>query len=66
MNDGNLVRFPRHLYQIFVDIGSTALAAHLCGVGSGEVLSSAGMMNPQIRWRRPDESCFLFDAESGW
>ena len=42
--------FREHLYGIAVDIGSTTLAAHLCELGSGEVLSSAGMMNPQIRF----------------
>jgi uncharacterized 2Fe-2S/4Fe-4S cluster protein (DUF4445 family) len=33
-----------------VDIGSTTIAAHLCDLGTGEVLASAGMMNPQIRF----------------
>ncbi len=42
--------FREHLYGIAVDIGSTTLAAHLCELGSGEILSSAGMMNPQIRF----------------
>jgi uncharacterized 2Fe-2S/4Fe-4S cluster protein (DUF4445 family) len=31
------------------DIGSTTIAAHLCDLSSGEVLASAGAMNPQIR-----------------
>ncbi|MEM7407258.1 MAG: ASKHA domain-containing protein [Pseudomonadota bacterium] len=37
-------------YGIAVDVGSTTIAAHLCALSSGEVLSSAGIMNPQIRF----------------
>ncbi|MGI9335871.1 MAG: ASKHA domain-containing protein [Gammaproteobacteria bacterium] len=37
-------------YGIAVDIGSTTVAAHLCDLSSGEVLASAGVMNPQIRF----------------
>ena len=33
-----------------VDVGSTTIAAHLCDLASGDVLASAGMMNPQIRF----------------
>ena len=33
-----------------VDIGSTTIAAHLCDLTSGEVVASAGVMNPQIRF----------------
>jgi uncharacterized 2Fe-2S/4Fe-4S cluster protein (DUF4445 family) len=33
-----------------VDIGSTTIAAHLCDLLSGEVVASAGLMNPQIRF----------------
>lgn len=33
-----------------VDIGSTTIAAHLCDLASGDVLASAGAMNPQIRF----------------
>jgi len=33
-----------------IDVGSTTLAAHLCDLASGEVLASAGAMNPQIRF----------------
>ena len=33
-----------------VDIGSTTIAAHLCDLLSGEVVASAGVMNPQIRF----------------
>ena len=32
------------------DIGSTTVAGHLCDLESGEVLASAGAMNPQIRF----------------
>jgi len=38
------------LFGIAVDVGSTTIAAHLCDLTSGEVLSSAGIMNPQIRF----------------
>jgi uncharacterized 2Fe-2S/4Fe-4S cluster protein (DUF4445 family) len=33
-----------------VDIGSTTIAAHLCDLATGDVLASAGIMNPQIRF----------------
>ena len=35
---------------VAIDIGSTTIAAHLCDLGTGEVLASAGRMNPQIRY----------------
>jgi len=38
------------LYGISVDVGSTTVAAHLCDLTTGEVLASAGLMNPQIRF----------------
>ena len=38
------------LYGMAVDVGSTTIAAHLCNLRSGEVLASAGRMNPQIRF----------------
>jgi uncharacterized 2Fe-2S/4Fe-4S cluster protein (DUF4445 family) len=37
-------------YGVAVDIGSTTIAAHLCDLASGDVLASAGVMNPQIRF----------------
>ena len=37
-------------YGIAFDIGSTTVAGHLCDLLSGEVLASAGEMNPQIRF----------------
>ena len=33
-----------------VDLGSTTIAGHLCDLASGEVIASAGLMNPQIRF----------------
>jgi len=35
---------------VAVDVGSTTVAAHLCDLASGQVLASAGVMNPQIRF----------------
>jgi uncharacterized 2Fe-2S/4Fe-4S cluster protein (DUF4445 family) len=35
---------------IAYDVGSTTIAAHLCDLASGDVLASAGVMNPQIRF----------------
>jgi len=37
-------------FGVAFDIGSTTIAAHLCDLASGEVLASAGLMNPQIRF----------------
>ena len=37
-------------YGIAVDVGSTTIAGHLCDLETGEVLASAGLMNPQIRF----------------
>jgi len=38
------------LFGMAVDVGSTTIAAHLCDLESGEVVASAGSMNPQIRF----------------
>jgi uncharacterized 2Fe-2S/4Fe-4S cluster protein (DUF4445 family) len=38
------------VYGLAVDIGSTTIAAHLCDLASGDVVASAGVMNPQIRF----------------
>ncbi|MGB8858526.1 MAG: ASKHA domain-containing protein [Ilumatobacteraceae bacterium] len=38
------------VYGIAVDIGSTTIAGHLCDLLTGEIMSSAGRMNPQIRF----------------
>ena len=35
---------------IAFDVGSTTVAGHLCDLATGEVLASAGAMNPQIRF----------------
>jgi uncharacterized 2Fe-2S/4Fe-4S cluster protein (DUF4445 family) len=35
---------------IAFDVGSTTVAGHLCDLATGEVLASAGTMNPQIRF----------------
>jgi uncharacterized 2Fe-2S/4Fe-4S cluster protein (DUF4445 family) len=40
----------QRLHGMAVDVGSTTIAAQLCDLGSGEVLASAGRMNPQIRF----------------
>ena len=42
--------FKEKLFGMAVDVGSTTIAAHLCDLTSGEVLASAGLMNPQIRF----------------
>ncbi len=38
------------VFGMAVDVGSTTIAAHLCDLESGEVVASAGCMNPQIRF----------------
>ena len=38
------------VYGLAVDVGSTTIAAHLCDLTSGDVVASAGVMNPQIRF----------------
>ena len=38
------------MYGLAINVGSTTIAAHLCDLGSGDVLCSNGMMNPQIRF----------------
>jgi uncharacterized 2Fe-2S/4Fe-4S cluster protein (DUF4445 family) len=42
--------FHDESYGLAVDVGSTTIAAHLCDLASGEVVASAGRMNPQIRF----------------
>ena len=37
---------------VAVDVGSTTVAGHLCELTSGDVVASAGRMNPQIRFAR--------------
>ena len=38
------------VYGLAIDVGSTTVAAHLCDLSTGEVVSSDGIMNPQIRF----------------
>lgn len=42
--------FHDKAYGLAVDVGSTTIAGHLCDLSSGEVVASAGVMNPQIRF----------------
>ncbi|MEM6987753.1 MAG: ASKHA domain-containing protein, partial [Pseudomonadota bacterium] len=42
--------FRDKAYGLAVDVGSTTIAAHLCDLASGDVVNSAGIMNPQIRF----------------
>ena len=37
-------------YGLAVDVGSTTVAGHLCDLSTGEVVATAGRMNPQIRF----------------
>ncbi len=38
------------IYGMAVDLGSTTIAAHMCDLRTGDVVASAGIMNPQIRF----------------
>ncbi len=38
------------LYGLAIDLGSTTIAAHLTNLETGEVVTSSGIMNPQIRF----------------
>ena len=42
--------YEGRLYGLAIDLGSTTIAAHLCDLRNGQVLGSAGVMNPQIRF----------------
>ncbi|MDF0599473.1 ASKHA domain-containing protein [Psychromarinibacter sp. C21-152] len=42
--------WEERLYGLAIDLGSTTIAAHLCDLRNGEVVASAGVMNPQIRF----------------
>ncbi|MDE0308773.1 MAG: ASKHA domain-containing protein [Acidiferrobacterales bacterium] len=42
--------FRDQAYGLAIDVGSTTIAAHLCELSSGQVVESAGVMNPQIRF----------------
>lgn len=37
-------------YGAAIDVGSTTIAGHLCDLTTGEVVATAGRMNPQIRY----------------
>ena len=38
------------VYGVAFDVGSTTVAGHLCELTTGEVVATAGRMNPQIRF----------------
>ena len=42
--------FRDKAYGLAFDVGSTTIAGHLCDLATGEVVGSAGVMNPQIRF----------------
>ncbi len=42
--------FKDQALGVAVDVGSTTVAAHLCDLRTGDVLATASMMNPQIRF----------------
>lgn len=42
--------FKERIFGLAVDVGTTTIAGNLCDLETGEVLASAGMMNPQIRF----------------
>jgi uncharacterized 2Fe-2S/4Fe-4S cluster protein (DUF4445 family) len=42
--------FRDKAFGLAFDIGSTTIAGHLCDLASGDVVASAGVMNPQIRF----------------
>jgi uncharacterized 2Fe-2S/4Fe-4S cluster protein (DUF4445 family) len=40
--------FEDRILGVAFDVGSTTIAGHLCDLATGDILSSAGRMNPQI------------------
>jgi uncharacterized 2Fe-2S/4Fe-4S cluster protein (DUF4445 family) len=42
--------FRDRIFGMAVDVGSTTIAAHLVDLGSGDIVASSGIMNPQIRF----------------
>lgn len=42
--------FKERVFGIAVDVGTTTVAGHLCALDNGDVVASAGLMNPQIRF----------------
>ncbi|MEM7500034.1 MAG: ASKHA domain-containing protein [Pseudomonadota bacterium] len=54
-NKGRIVQvwpgfYEGGVYGVAFDVGSTTIAGHLCDLRDGRVLSSSGVMNPQIRF----------------
>jgi len=55
VHDGTVVTavwpgFHDAAYGVAFDVGSTTVAGHLCDLRTGDVVASAGEMNPQIRF----------------
>ena len=54
IRDGQIIAvYPglnKEIYGFAVDLGSTTISCHLTNLGTGDVLSSVGAMNPQIRF----------------
>ncbi len=52
--DAEVVRvqpgYAEGVYGLAVDVGSTTVAAHLCDLRTGALLSTEAMMNPQMRY----------------
>ena len=42
--------FHDRAFGVAIDVGSTTIAGHLVNLVDGEILASAGVMNPQIRF----------------
>ena len=42
--------FKERAFGLAIDVGTTTVAGHLCALDTGEVMASAGIMNPQIRF----------------
>ena len=55
--------YEASIYGLAIDLGSTTIAAHLTDLGSGKVIASSGIMNPQIRFDEPSQ---LRDDEYRW
>ena len=55
--------YSEDLYGIAVDVGSTALAVHLCDLITGELIASESMMNPQTAYGDDIMSRMTYEAE---
>ena len=42
--------FRERAWGVAFDVGSTTIAGHACDLAGGEILATAGVMNPQIRF----------------